>query len=34
MLDNPEVADEIEAKIRAKLTGMEEENAEVEVADA
>ncbi len=34
MLDNPEVADEIEAKIRAKLTGVEEENTEVEVADA
>ncbi|WMX15944.1 MULTISPECIES: recombinase RecA [unclassified Aureispira] len=36
MLDNPEVAEEIEAKIRAKLTGIEfeEENTEVEAADA
>jgi recombination protein RecA len=34
MLDNPEVADEIEAKIRAKLTGSDEETEEVETVDA
>lgn len=36
MLDNPEVAEEIEAKIRAKLTGVEEEEVaaeEVSVAE-
>jgi recombination protein RecA len=34
MLDNPEVADEIEAKIRAKLTGVEEEQEAPEAAPA
>lgn len=34
MLDNPEVADEIEAQIRAKLTGIEVEEEEIETAKA